>query len=791
MSETRTRRGVGYWLAVLFSLIIAAVGVPLVLGGFQLTSLGGSPYYLAAGVALIVGGVLMAMRRPLGALIYGLTLLATIVWALAESGVSFWPLLPRLDGPVVLGIVVLLITLGMVRGRWRTAALVANGLGVLAGLGLLLGSIPLTYSQGQAKAGAAPAAKAVAAGPAGDWRYYGRDAGGSRFAPIEQINAGNVENLKVAWTFRTGEKPNRGNEDQNTPMQIGDTVYVCTPTNVVIALDADTGKQKWRHDPKVRPGFWNRCRGVGYYETAAARAAAPAPAPTTTPAAPAPAAPGLCDRRIISTTIDARMFALDAATGQRCPTFGQGGVVDLKGGMGEVKRGFYFQTSTPTVAGDRVIIGGWVMDNRELGEPSGVVRAFSAETGELIWAWDLGNPEITKLPPEGQTYTRGTPNVWSTPAFDEALGLVYLPTGNATPDYWGSHRSARSEQYSSSVVALDIATGRERWKFQTVHHDVWDWDVPAQPMLVDTAMGPAVIVLTKRGQVFVLDRRTGVPLVPVEERPVPQGAAPGEWVAPTQPFSAIPGISSERLTEATMWGVTPLDQLACRIVFRKLRYEGEFTPPGPEGKPSLQYPGNAGGMNWGSGSWDAKRGLLIVPTIRLPQSVELKRVKGNPAQLAPDRPPQSRGAILYKADNDRPLGPLKTPCLEPPGGELSAVDLVNRKVVWQVPLGTAEMHGPLEMKSGLKIPLGTFGVGGPITTAGGVTFHAATTDPYLRAYDNATGKLLWQGRLPVGAGGTPMTYVSPKTGKQYVVVSAGGARQTQEKGDYVVAYALP
>lgn len=782
MSDTRTRRGAGYWLGLIFSLIVAGIGLALAVGGFKLVNLGGSPYYLIAGVGLVVSGLLLALRRPLGGLVYGVVLLATIAWALWESGFHFWLLLPRVFAPAVVGIWVFLILLGLPKSG-RFAGLATTGAGVLLGLALVFGSLPGTYTEGQAKPGAAPAAKALPAGAPADWRYYGRDGGGQRFAPTDQINPSNVDKLKVAWNFRTGEKPQRGNEDQNTPVQVGDTVYLCTPTNVVIAVDADTGKPKWRHDPKVKPGFWNRCRGVGYYETAAARAA------------PAGAPAALCDRRIISTTIDTRMFALDAATGQACPTFGEGGVVNLQQGMGEVKRGFYFQTSTPTVAADRVIVGGWVMDNRELGEPSGVVRAFSAETGELVWAWDLGNPAITKLPPEGGTYTRGTPNVWSTPSFDEAMGLVFLPTGNATPDYWGSHRSAASDKYASSVVALDIATGRERWSFQTVHHDVWDYDVPAQPMLIDFPTGgttvPAVVVMTKRGQVFVLDRRTGQPLVPVEERPVPQGAPAGEWVAPTQPFSALPAIGSQRLTEAKMWGVTPLDQLACRIQFRKLRYEGEFTPPGTEAKPSLQYPGNAGGMNWGSGAWDARRGLLIVPDIRLPQSVALKPVKGNTALLSPDRPPQSREAVLYKAKNDRPLGPLKTPCLQPPGGALSAIDLATRKVVWQVPLGTAEVHGPLDWKSGLKIPLGTFGVGGPITTAGGLTFHAATTDPYLRAYDNATGKLVWQGRLPVGAGGTPMTYVSPRTGKQYVVVSAGGARQTEEKGDYVVAYALP
>ncbi|MBL8771151.1 MAG: PQQ-binding-like beta-propeller repeat protein, partial [Phenylobacterium sp.] len=632
-------------------------------------------------------------------------------------------------------------------------------------------------------------------------------------------------------------------QDQNTPLQVGDMLYACTPTNVVIALDADTGREKWRHDPKVKPHFWHRCRGVAYWDgtqpKVAQRAdAAPGPAASkaaggkaaqakaagasadpkaggakaaVTTAATAPAAARetpLCRRRIISSTINAQLFALDAETGQRCPGFGTDGMVDLKTGMGAVKRAFYFQTSMPTVIGDNVIIGGWVADNQELSEPSGVVRAFNVVTGDLVWAWDLGDPGIKKLPPEGKTYTRGTPNVWSTPAFDPDLGLVYLPTGNATPDYWGSHRSAAADTYSSSVVALDAATGEYRWHFQTAHHDVWDWDVPSQPMLIDFPLpsggsAPALVQLTKRGQIFVLDRRNGRPLTRVVEVRVPQGAAPGEWVSPTQPYSVdMPTIGVEPLTEKMMWGATPLDQLACRIKFKTLRYDGDFTPPGAE-QASLQHPGNAGGMNWGSGAYDARRGLLIVSDVRMPQTVQLKpprpekRAVLNLA-LAKDRPPQSRKAVAYEADNNWLLSPLFAPCLQPPHGMVTAIDLKTRQIVWQVPNGTAEAQAPLGLQSHLPIPIGTLSIGGTITTAGGVSFRAASTDPYLRAYDNATGKVLWKARLPTAAAATPMTYVSPRTGKQYVVISAGGARlgpggpaPSQDKSDYVIAYALP
>lgn len=826
------------WAAV-GGALVAIVGLALLIGGAALIWLDGSLYYLLAGAAVLATGVLLVRRHFAAGLVYAATLLVTLIWGLWEAGFEFWPLLPRLFAPAVLGLFVLTVIPTAPKGRLRAHAAIAVAAMSVLCIGTLGAAIPALYRWGQAPAPAGVRASAPPAVAVSDWRYYGRDPGGARYAPVDQINRENVQNLKVAWTFRTGEKPHRGSQDQNTPLQVGDTVYVCTPTNVVIALDADTGRQKWRHDPKVQPFFWNRCRGVGYWDgtqpkVAVAGAAATAPAAPVTKTAlsappqakaarvkvasakaatPAPqAAPGtgaatatpptraLCSRRIISTTINAQLFALDADTGARCPGFGRDGLVDLKVGMGTIKRGFYFQTSIPTVIGDRVIVGGWVMDNQDLAEPSGVVRAFDVRTGELVWAWDLGNPETTKLPPEGKSYTPGTPNVWSTPAFDPELGLVYLPTGNATPDYWGSHRSMAAEAYASSVVALDVATGRMRWAFQTVHHDLWDYDVPSQPMLIDFPLkdggtAPALVQLTKRGQVFVLDRRTGEPLTRVVEVRVPhEGVQPGEWVQPTQPYSVeMPVVGVERLTEKKMWGATPLDQLACRILFKSARYDGDFTPPGGR-TPSIQFPGQAGGMNWGSGAYDPRRGLLIVSDARMPQLVSLTPTKA--PELTPTsaagRPKQSQKAVPYKSANDFMLSPVYAPCLQPPHGMLTAIDLRTREIVWQVPAGTAEAQAPLGLQSGLPLPIGTLGMGGPITTAGGVTFRAATTDPYLRAYDNETGKVLWQGRLPVGAAGTPMTYVSPKTGKQYVVTVSGGAMGSPlaPKGDYVIAYAL-
>jgi len=899
----RTAIGAVIWSTIV-AIIVAYLGYRLALPGWELVSLKGSPYYLLAGIGLLISGVLLLIRRPLGGTVFGVVSLATIAWALWESGLSFWPLLPRIFSPAVIGIVVLLGLLAFPKSKSRGLAMLTTGGATVVGLIIMGVALVGQYSIGQATSVSAQPAVAgtepVSDAP-DEWRYWGRDPGGTRYAPYDQITKDNIKNLKVAWQFRTGDIATGGSEDQNMPQQIGDTLYLCTPLNKVIALDPVTGKEKWRHDPQVRPGGWNRCRGLGYYDKTAARAApvpaaatpaaatpAPPAAPATAPVAPAPApatataTATICDKRIIGTTIDARLYALDAATGVRCPGFGTDGYVDLKVGQGDVRRGFYYQTSAPTVVRGVVVIGGWVQDNTELSEPSGVVRAFSAETGELVWAWDLGNPNITKLPPEGQSYTRGTPNVWSTAAFDDAMGLVFVPTGNATPDYWGSHRSPEMEKYASSVVALDATTGQPRWHFQTVHHDVWDWDVPSQPMLIDFPVNgrkvPAVVQLTKRGQIFVLDRATGAPLVPVTEKPVPQDPMPGEWLAPTQPYSAMPAITAETITEKLMWGHTPLDQLACRIEFHKLRYDGEFTPPGSAERPNLQYPGNGGGMNWGSGSYDPVNNRLLVNTVRSPIKVSL--VPSNRPNMQLDRAPlrdpvKGAAAVPYQSRTPRFESDLGIPCLQPPYGVLTAIDLNTQKVLWSVPTGSARELGPNygqwwermkqrreearnggpqakgpepkagapaapapqakgpEVKgpnasasaananvesaqlpapgrgggaggaggaggrgeapkpimSGLPIPIGTLGVGGSMTTKSGITFHAATQDKFLRAYDTATGKLIWEQKLPVGVGGTPMTYV--KDGKQYLVVSAGGSRNQPDRGDYVIAFALP
>lgn len=816
-------------LAAISGIFVALIGLLLVIDGWTLMRLGGSWYYLLAGVGLIVSGGLLAARRAVGGVIFGAILLLTIVWAVFEAGFFFWALLPRVTAPVVIGLLVVL-TLFTIRKDRRGLAMKLNLAGVGLGALLMASTLVGQYSRGTtAPNGLAPdVAAALAAVPEGDWRFWGRDGHGTRFAPFDQINADNVRNLEVAWQIQTGEVADNGSEDQNTPMQVGDTLYLCTPRNQVIAVNADSGEELWRHDPEIRGGGWNRCRGVGYYE-----ASAPAEEPLDG-AGPAP-----CLARIVSTTIDGRMFELDAETGERCEAFGEGGVVDLSVGMGEYQPRDYYPTSAPTVTRDLIIIGGWVSDGAVYGKPSGLLRAFSAETGELVWAWDMGNPDITTLPPEGESYTRATPNVWSTPAFDEEMGLLFAPIGNTSPDYWGSHRTDVANEYNASVVALDIETGREVWHFRTVNHDVWDWDVPSQPLLIDFPMDdgslrPAVVQFTKRGQTFVLDRVTGEPLVEVEQRAVPQDPAPGEYLAATQPFSAMPALGSDYLHEKDMWGITPLDQLRCRIQYRSVRYEGEFTPPGVD-RPSLQNPGNAGGMNWGSGSWDGLNNQLVVSVIRMPQTVQLTPTDDPDMAMenVADRSALGADGVPYRARNirfmseyqlpwerwtwmkfwggdneaagegrpvdmeesvSRRLGggsSIGIPCIEPPHGFIAAVDLETREVLWQVPTDTAANTGPWGMRSGLNIPVGGPTAAGVITTAGGLTFHAGPSDNHLRAFDSRTGKVVWEHELPVAGGANPMTYVSPETGRQYVVISAGGSRRYPERGDYVVAFALP
>jgi quinate dehydrogenase (quinone) len=779
-------------ISAFLGLGMLAGGVFMLGGGIYLVMLGGSSYFALAGAAVAIAGVLVGRRSIAGTLLYLLTFAATLIWAGWEVGPAFWPLVSRLFAPTALAVAVLLLAPAQhpEMKTWRRNLAFGLSAFLLAGLAATVYAafepMPMVSPDG---ADVPLPGRAVAPLAGDDWPHWGRTPSGTRFAPFSAITPQNVAELKVAWTYRTGDIPKDPAAFVTTPLHVNGKLYGCTQTSIIFALDADTGKEIWRYDPKAQGNFRPRCRGVGYHDASQSFGTPPADAASSKP----------CTRRILSTTVDARLVALDAETGSLCVGFGEGGLVNLHTGMGKVTPGFYFPTAAPTVMRNLVIVGGLVRDNHDADEPSGVVRAFDVRTGALVWAWDLGNPDAAGAPQRGQEYTRGTPNVWSTPAFDDALGLVYLPTGNATPDFWGGHRTDAAEKFSSSIVALDVETGRVRWSFQTVHHDLWDYDVPSQPALYDIPDGhggttPALIQTTKRGQIFMLDRRTGTPIAKVEERPAPQtGGAPDDHPAPTQPYSVgMPALGADRLTEARMWGATPLDQLVCRIMFRKARYDGDFTLPGPT--TAIEFPGWFGGMNWGSGSIAENLGYLVINDTRIPVTTRLvPRAQYDASSHQGGR--EGTGAPQYGTPwglrQSQFMSPLAIPCQAPPYGAITAIDLATRKIVWSVPLGTLQDSGPLGIAMHLPIPLGLPAIGGPVTTASGLAFMAGTQDHYIRALDVRTGRELWKGRLPMGAETTPITYVSSKSGRQFVVISAGGNLESKDRGDYVVAFALP
>lgn len=778
----------------IFSAIVgvasALVGLLLALGGAYLVTLGGSWYYLPAGIAIIVSGLLIARGRSSGALLFALVFVLSVVWALWDAGLEFWPLVSRLFMLAVMGMVIAFIYPSLVRrsgGVLGAGAHVVTGLmvlGVVATFAAMFVPMNMQLAEGEPVRRSLPESYAQT-----DWMHWGNTTHGDRFAALTQITPENIDQLEVAWTFRTGELPESegsGAEDQNTPLQVGDTLYFCNAYGKIFALDVETGDQRWMFDPEGHAPVWQRCRGLGYF----AEEGAPILAAEATDTA------GSCQSRLLLPTGDARLLAIDAHSGQLCDDFGENGTVDLKLDMGHVPEGFYQQTSTPLVAGELVVVGGRVADNFYVGEPPGVVRAYDVRSGELVWAWDPGNPETTLRPPAGETYTLGTPNVWSAMSYDADLGLIYLPTGNTTPDFWAGQRTELDDMYSSSLVAVDAQTGRVRWHYQMTHHDIWDFDLPAQPLLYDIPDGqggsvPAVAQITKQGEIFLLNRVTGEPIAEVEERPVPAGDLEGERYSPTQPFSVgMPSIGNETLVESDMWGATLLDQLVCRIQFADMRHEGVYTPPGLDR--ALQYPGSLGGMNWGSVSVDPTTNYMFVNDMRL----GLANYMMPRDQIPEDASGIEMGIVPmegtpYGAMRERFLSPLGIPCQKPPFGTMSAIDLTTHELVWQVPVGTVRDTGPMGIKMRLPIPVGMPTLGPSLATESGLLFFAGTQDYYLRAYDSNTGKEIWKSRLPVGSQSGPMTYVSPHNGKQYIIITAGGARVSPDRGDYVIAYALP
>jgi len=638
-------------------------------------------------------------------------------------------------------------------------------------------------------------------GVQGDWPTYGNDAGGTRYSPLTQIDRGNVGRLRVAWTYRTGETTGSASSHvafEATPIVVDGTLYLSTPFGRVIALDPETGAERWTYDPNIdrsRPFPAAVSRGVSTWLDAAAE-------------------PGrACRRRIFIGTIDARLIALDAVTGVPCADFGRTGEVNLADGITLGARfppvhpspspapgdcACYQVTSPPAIVSGLVVVGSTIGDNRAVEVERGVVRAYDARSGALRWTWDpvptrASDPAAATW--QGESWRRnGAANVWSVMSVDVERGLVFAPTSSPSPDYYGGERLG-ANAYANSVVALRAATGEVVWHFQVVHHDLWDYDVPAQPSLVtvvrDGQQVPAVVVGTKMGHLFVLHLETGAPLFPVEERPVPKSTVPGEEAWPTQLFPIRPRpLATGRLTPDDAWGVTPAERDACRERIKSLRSEGIFTPPSFEG--TILLPSPWGGMNWGGLSHDPVRGLAIANLSHIPLVITLVPREQLQREWA-DIPPRVRRQYApqrgtpYAVRIELLMSPGGAFCNPPPWGTLAAVDLTSGDVRWEVPPGTTpELSAVPEARH-----WGSWNLGGALTTAGGLVFIAAARDTALRAFDVETGTMLWEADLPASAQATPMTYRSA-SGKQFVVIAAGGHTGIGTKrGDHVVAFTLP
>lgn len=626
----------------------------------------------------------------------------------------------------------------------------------------------------------------------GDWPAYGRDPGGTRYSPLTQIDTANVARLAVAWRFSTGEAAPEfaaahRTSFEATPLVIDGVMFVSTPLGRVFALDAATGGERWRFDARVdrRIEYGDHTnRGVAYW------------------ADPAAAAGTACARRIVLGTIDARLIALDAATGRPCAGFGRGGSLRIAAPrrIGEGEPGEYELTSPPAVVGGVIVVGSAVADNRSTRQPSGEVRGFDARSGRLLWSWDPV-PQDPRDPAyaswEGaEAHRTGAANAWSVIAADSVRDLVFVPTSSASPDYFGGERRGDG-RYASSVVALRARTGQVVWHFQTVHHDLWDYDNASPPALVTIRKEgraiDAVLQANKNGMLYALDRETGVPIWPVEERPVPASDVPGEAASPTQPFSTLPALSPQRVDVATLIGTDSASRAQCRALADGLRNDGIYTPPSLQG--SLVVPGNIGGAHWGGLAFDPGRQLAIVPVNTIVAMVQLI-----PRATFDE---DAGGGWEYAPMRGTPYGVRRrfllvngVPCTPPPFGGLVAVDLAHGTIAWRVSLGEPGALGSNRADGGaagaarvLPPGLGSPNLGGPITTAGGLTFIGATIDRKFRAFETATGRVLWEGDLPAGAKATPMTYAVG--GRQYVAVAAGGDGGFFGKSDEVVVFALP
>jgi membrane-bound PQQ-dependent dehydrogenase (glucose/quinate/shikimate family) len=738
---------------------------------------GGSAYYAITALLTLISAALLWRGSRAAVVAYLPVVPLTIVWAWSESALSFWLLIPRLAFPLAIGLVILLACSGTPGRRWLVG-------GAVCLLGAMVGLAPWERVSDSASYPALLDVATVQQTAAEDqWSHFAGTPGGERHTMAQVIKPDNVDQLELLWHYRTGELNEALENPQNlmamsaTPLKVNDSLVFCTPRNRVISLEIETGEEKWRFDPQVDGSgstYLRTCRGVAYHASGSKPAGE------------------LCNQKIVSGTVDGRLIALDARTGQLCEDFADGGEIELTRNLGPVRPGYYGVTSPPMIVNDTIIVGAAILDNIDTDMPSGVIRAFDADTGLQLWSYDTGStsPVIHGKPPREHVFSRGSPNAWAPFSADSDLGMVYVPTGNPSPDYYSEHRSVVDEAHGSALLALSVATGELVWRFKTVRRDHWDYDLPTYPVLLDIEVGgearKALAQLTKQGEIFLLDRVTGEPLSAVEDLPVATRATVLQTLSPTQPRSvSMPHLRTPTKSEADMWGITPFDQVWCRKRFIELQYHGMYTPLTFAG--SLQYPNQMGVSNWGKLTHDPQRQMLVMNTVNLTSVTQLFPRETRATPFLEGAPVFPQRGTPYKSSFTAFVSPLGIPCNAPPWGELVGLDLRRKEIVWRKPLGVIGDR----FLADLPLHVGTPNVGGPLSTASGLTFIAATDDRRLRAYETVSGKLLWSHILPASAQSSPMSFVDGRSGRQYLVVVAGGdARLSKRLGDHVLAFTL-